>query len=63
MTYVRCPYCHCSAPAPDYLQCDDQAHQHFALCPECDACIPLPATEHYNAPLELAADQLAGARP
>ena len=55
MFYRRCPYCHCSAPASDYLQCDDENCNHFAQCPECSACIPLPVTEHHEVSLELEA--------
>jgi hypothetical protein len=53
MPYVRCPYCHCSAPASDYLLCADRQGSRFALCPECDACIPLPVPEHHEVPLVL----------
>jgi hypothetical protein len=55
MTYVRCPYCHCSAAASDYLLCDEQHGSRVVQRPECDACIPLPATEHYEDSAELAA--------
>jgi hypothetical protein len=53
MTYVLCPYCHCSAPASDYLLCDDPHGSRFLQCPACDACIPLPTAQHHEVPLVL----------
>jgi hypothetical protein len=55
MSYVRCPYCHCFAPASDYLLADDHSGSHFVLCPECDACIPLPVVEPHEDSPELEA--------
>lgn len=55
MTYVRCPYCHCSAHGSDYLLCDDHHGSRFVLCPECDACIPLPVVERNEDSAELEA--------
>jgi hypothetical protein len=55
MLYAHCPYCHCSAPASDYLRCDDGNGNHFVQCPECSACIPLPAVDHNEDSVELEA--------
>ncbi len=53
MRYVLCPFCHRIMLASDYLLCDDQHGSRFLQCPECSACIPLPAIEHHEVPLVL----------
>ena len=46
MPYVLCPSCHRCMLASEFIQCDGSDFSHFALCPACDACIPLPGAEH-----------------
>jgi hypothetical protein len=49
MPYVLCPSCHRPSPADEYIQCDARSTERFVLCPECFACIPLPAaTEEHR---------------
>jgi hypothetical protein len=45
MPYFLCPSCHRSMLASEFIQCDGSNRYHFALCPECDACFPLPGAD------------------
>ncbi len=55
MTSVPCPYCRLPSPPNAFEQCTGPDGMHFALCPECDACIPLSATENHEVLPELEA--------
>jgi hypothetical protein len=46
MPYILCPSCHRSMLASEYFQCYDSDCAHFAQCPACDACFPLPCPDH-----------------
>ncbi len=47
MPYVLCPSCHRSMLASEYFRCAGPNCSFFALCPACDACLPLPEGEHF----------------
>ena len=55
MFHILCPVCHSPLAASDYLECEAANTGHFAQCPECGACIPLPEAMTHEVPIEFEA--------